>query len=72
MEAEKLLEQLTLEEKAGLCSGRDFWNTKAVDRLQVKSLCMSDGSSGLRKQTGSADHLGINASVEAVAFPSAC
>ena len=30
---EELVQALTLEEKAGLCSGADFWRTKAVERL---------------------------------------
>ena len=28
----KLVASMTLEEKAGMCSGADFWNTKAVER----------------------------------------
>ena len=27
-----LVSKMTLEEKAGLCSGEDFWHTKAVER----------------------------------------
>ena len=26
----ELVASMTLEEKAGMCSGADFWNTKAV------------------------------------------
>lgn len=33
MNIEKILSEMTLEEKASLCSGRDFWHTKAIDRL---------------------------------------
>jgi thermostable beta-glucosidase B len=44
-----LIKQMTLEEKAGLCSGKDFWNTKAVSRLGIPSVMLSDGSHGLRK-----------------------
>ena len=33
MNVEELVSALTLEEKAGLCSGADFWHTKAVERL---------------------------------------
>ena len=63
---------MTLEEKAGLCSGKDFWNTKEIERLGVPSLMMSDGPHGLRKQESEADHLGLNESVEAVCFPAGC
>ena len=31
----ELVAQLTLEEKAGLCSGADFWHTKTVERLGI-------------------------------------
>ena len=44
-----LLKELTLEEKAGLCSGKDAWLTKAVERLGIPSARMSDGPHGLRK-----------------------
>ncbi len=45
-----LIAKLTLEEKAGLTSGRDFWHTKAVERLGIPSEMMTDGPHGLRKQ----------------------
>lgn len=65
----KLLKELTLEEKAGLCSGKNFWETKGVERLGVPSVMMSDGPHGLRKQAVKSDHLGLNESVKAVCFP---
>lgn len=63
---------MTLEEKAGLCSGFDFWHTKAVKRLDVPAIMVSDGPSGLRKQDQNGDHLGVNDSIKAVSFPSGC
>ncbi len=68
----KLIAQLTLEEKAGLCSGLDFWHTKGAERLNVPSVMVSDGPHGLRKQEEGADHLGIHDSIQAVCFPAAC
>jgi beta-glucosidase len=68
---EQWLSQLTLEEKAGLCSGLNFWQTKAVERLGIPSLMMTDGPHGLRKQQGSSDHLGLYDSVPATCFPTA-
>ena len=44
-----IVAHLTLEEKAGLCSGADFWRTKAVERLGVGQVRMSDGPHGLRR-----------------------
>ena len=75
MEKEKiksLISQMTLEEKAGMCSGADFWSTKAVERLGIPSVAVSDGPHGLRKQSGAADHMGLNSSIEAVCFPAGC
>lgn len=66
----KIMEELTLEEKASLCSGRDFWTTQPVERLGIPSIMVTDGPHGLRKQATQADHLGMNASVPATCFPS--
>jgi len=62
---------LTLEEKASLTSGADFWTTKAIERLGVPSIMVTDGPHGLRKQAGASDHLGIADSVPATCFPPA-
>lgn len=75
MEREKITElisKMTLEEKAGLCSGEDFWHTKGIERLGIPSVMVSDGPHGLRKQEDEADHLGINDSIKAVCFPAGC
>ena len=69
MNPQEILNQMTLEEKAAFCSGRDFWHTKAIDRLGIPSVMMCDGPHGLRKQEG--DHLGINKSIETVCYPTA-
>ncbi|MCD8067834.1 MAG: glycoside hydrolase family 3 C-terminal domain-containing protein [Lachnospiraceae bacterium] len=68
----KLIVQMTLEEKAGLCSGLDFWHTKGVERLGIPSEMVSDGPHGLRKQEDAADHLGMKDSIKAVCFPAGC
>lgn len=62
---------MTVEEKAGLCSGADFWHTKAVERLGLPRIMVSDGPHGLRKQEELSDHLGVAQSVKAVCFPTA-
>lgn len=68
---EELIQDLTLEEKASLCSGLDFWTTKPVDCLDIPSIMLTDGPHGLRKQAGDSDHLGLNTSVPATCFPTA-
>lgn len=68
----KIVSEMTLEEKAGMCSGEDFWCLKAVERLGIPQVMVSDGPHGLRKQEEEADHLGINESVKSVCFPAAC
>ncbi|GAE28834.1 beta-glucosidase [Halalkalibacter hemicellulosilyticusJCM 9152] len=69
--ARELVSQMTLEEKAGLCSGLDFWHLKGVERLGIPSVMVTDGPHGLRKQRLGADHLGLHDSVPATCFPSA-
>ena len=71
MDIKALVSQMTLEEKAGLCSGDDVWHTKAVERLGIPRTMVSDGPHGLRKQDEEADHLGINDSIKAVCYPAA-
>jgi beta-glucosidase len=66
------VKHLTLEEKAGLCGGEDFWHLRSVSRLGVPRIMVSDGPHGLRKQKDNPDHLGHNDSIKAVCFPAAC
>ena len=68
----EIVSQMTLEEKAGMCSGKDFWHLKSVERLGIPEVMVSDGPHGLRKQAENTDHLGINESIKAVCFPTAC
>lgn len=58
------LEELTLEEKASLLTGKNWWETNAVPRLGIPSVWMADGPVGLRK-------VGVDQNVPATCFPSA-
>lgn len=66
---QSILSSLTLEQKASLTSGADFWTTKEVPG--VGSIMLTDGPHGVRKQQASSDHLGIGDSVPATCFPPA-
>lgn len=68
----EIVARMTLEEKAAMCSGADFWHTEAVERLGIPASMVSDGPHGLRKQDQEGDHLGVNESIKAVCFPAGC
>ena len=68
---DKLISEMTLEEKASLCSAADAWHTKRIDRLNLPSAMVSDGPHGLRKEDDSPAHFGLLDSIEAICFPTA-
>lgn len=70
MDIEKVLSQMSVEEKAALVSGTDFMYTNPIPSLGVPSLSMADGPHGLRKQSGGADN-GVGGSAPATSFPTA-
>src|SRR5690349_10289886 len=59
---ERLLEQLTLEEKVAMLAGADTWHTVPVERLGIPALKMSDGPNGARGDA-------FSGGVTAAAFP---
>ncbi len=63
----KIISQMTLEEKASLCSGLDMWHTKPIERLGIPSIMMTDGPHGVRKQVGP----NFSDSAPATCFPTA-
>lgn len=70
MNIDKILKEMTLEEKASLCSGDGFWHTKAVERLDIQGIMVSDGPHGLRKVIEEKDCVS-DESIKAVCFPTA-
>ncbi len=71
-EAAAIVAQLSLDEKAQLCSGRNFWYLEGIERMDLPPVMVTDGPHGLRKQDRSPDHVGLNKSVPATCFPTAC
>ena len=71
MKHEDIIQKMTLEEKCFLLSGKDFWQTRSVERLGVRNMTLSDGPHGIRKQAGAGDQLGLNPSLPATCFPTA-
>ena len=47
---EKLITEMTIEEKARFCSGFDEWFIEKLDRLGIPEVMMCDGPHGLRKR----------------------
>ncbi len=66
-----MIEKLTLLEKAALLTGKSVWETYDLPSVGLRSLWLADGPHGVRKQLGSADHLGLGASQPATCFPTA-
>jgi beta-glucosidase len=70
LDADALLAELTLEEKASLCLGSDLWHTTPVPRLDIPAIMVSDGPHGLRRQPEDAEHINAG-SMPATCFPTA-
>ena len=68
---EAIINQMSLEEKARMMSGKNTWETVDYPEYGIPSMAMSDGPHGLRRQAGTGDHLGLNASLPATCFPTA-
>ena len=69
MNYEKIINKMSLEEKAQLCVGADYWSSKEFEKYDIPKIRMSDGPHGLRVQKGKADNLGINESEISICFP---
>ena len=64
-----LVKQMTLEEKAAMCTGATAWTTTAVKRLGIPEMFVSDGPHGIRR-VGNVDSIGSK-SLPATCFPTA-
>ena len=70
-DAKKHIAQMTLEEKASLCTGLNMWQTPGIERLGIPSIMMTNGPHGVQKQADDADFVGISNSLPATCFPPA-
>lgn len=71
MKYQEIIDKLTLEEKASLCSGKDFWHMKGIERLDIPSIMLTDGPHGLRKKDEANGGPSLDNSVPATCFPPA-
>jgi beta-glucosidase len=71
MKAREQIKNLTKEQKVALLQGKTVWTTYSFEHADIPEIFLSDGPHGLRKQAGSADHLGLNESIPATCFPTA-
>ena len=73
MDIEKIISQMSLEDKIAFCEGANFWETKAFPQYGIPTMFVCDGPNGLRKQhvSGGTDMLGVKNSRPATCFPAA-
>lgn len=71
-DAKIVLATLSLEEKAALCDGADFWHLKGFEEHDIPSIMVCDGPHGLRKKDYNRSGSSLGNSVPAVCFPTAC
>lgn len=73
----QVIADLTLEEKASLCLGSDFWHTNPVHRHHIPAILLSDGPHGLRTAEVADDRStdgvqqALGGSIPATCFPTA-
>lgn len=70
-----IISQMTLEEKASMCDGLDYWHSQPVERLSVPSVSLNDGPHGIRKKGDPNDKrngdTNLLKGVPAICFPTA-
>jgi beta-glucosidase len=66
---ESIIEKMTLEEKAALCTGASPWTTTPVERLGIPEMTVSDGPHGVRRVADVNDF--VAGSLPATCFPTA-
>ncbi len=67
----EILAQMTLEDKAALCDGADFWHLKGMEKYGIPSIMVCDGPHGLRKKDYNKTGSSLSCSVPSICFPTA-
>ena len=68
---DKLINDLTLEEKACLLSGHKSWFTNKISRVGLPSVMLTDGPHGLRKRKDDDNTVGLGQTELSTCFPAA-
>jgi beta-glucosidase len=66
---EHIINNLSIEEKISLLSGKDFWRTRDIPHLNIPSIYLADGPHGIRRQAVAAERMGLNKGIPATCFP---
>ncbi|MCY3413361.1 MAG: glycoside hydrolase family 3 C-terminal domain-containing protein [Candidatus Heimdallarchaeota archaeon] len=71
MDAKKIVQSLSLEEKAKLCTGKSMWEIQPIPSANLERIVVSDGPHGLRKERDISSLEMGTGSVEAICYPTA-
>ena len=66
-----IIAQMTLEEKASMCDGLDYWHSQPVPRVGIKSISLNDGPHGIRKKGDPEQNKDVLKGLPAICFPTA-
>ena len=66
-----IIAQMTLEEKASMCDGLDYWHSQPVERVGIKSISLNDGPHGIRKKGDPEQNTDVLKGLPAICFPTA-
>ncbi len=55
MKHPEIVSQMTLDEKAAIVCGKDYWTTKPLEKYGLPSIMLTDGPHGLRKKNDKKD-----------------
>ena len=70
MDIPAIISSMSLPDKVQLCTGADFWHTRAMPRYGIPAFLMADGPHGLRCQENS-NGSAVHSSRPATCFPAA-